>query len=77
MKPLLGGFNPLLQPVPISALELEKHHPGRLHKQNPKVTIVPLRDLAEDRAVSGRYLPRVALHKHEDKGMMGTVVVVT
>jgi hypothetical protein len=57
MQPLLGGFDPLIEPVAIPIVQPEKHHPGRLHKQNAQVTIALLGDLAEYRAVSGRYLP--------------------
>ena len=56
VQPLFGGFNPGLEPVALPALWPDQHHPCRLHKQNPQVAVTPLRYLAEDGAVPGRYL---------------------
>src|SRR5207244_5625942 len=45
-----------VEPVALPALWPDQHHPCRLHKQNPQVAVTPLRYLAEDGAVPGRYL---------------------
>ena len=57
MQPLLGGFDPRLEPVALPTLRPDQHHPGRLHEQDPQITIAALRHFTEDGAVSGRDLP--------------------
>src|SRR5262249_14214240 len=56
MQPLLGCFEPRLEPVPIPALRLDGHNPRGLNEWNAQVAIAAFRYLAEDGAVAGRYL---------------------
>src|SRR5207245_9225314 len=56
VKPLLSRFDPGLEPVAFPALWPDQHDPGRLHEQDAQVAIAAPRYLAEDRAVSSRYL---------------------
>ena len=65
VQPLFGSLNPELEPVALPAIWLDQHHPGRLHEQNPQVTIAPLRYLAKDGAGPGRDLPG---HEAEPSG---------
>src|SRR6187431_1444386 len=58
MQPLLGRFEPGLEPMPLPALRLDQYDPRRLHEQDPQVAIAALGYLAQDRSVAGRHLPR-------------------
>ena len=58
MQPLLGRFEPRLEPVTVPALRLDQYDPRGLNKQNAEVAIAAFRYLAEDGAVAGRYLLR-------------------
>src|SRR5216684_7446470 len=49
-------LDPGLEPVAFPALWPDQHDPGRLHEQDAQVAIAAPRYLAEDRAVSSRYL---------------------
>src|SRR6516165_9873320 len=51
-----GRFDPRFEPVALPALRLDQHDPGRLYEQNAQVAIAASRYLAQDGAVSGRYL---------------------
>src|SRR6516165_10434084 len=51
-----GRFDPRFEPVALPALWLDQHDPGRLYEQNAQVAIAASRYLAQDGAVSGRYL---------------------
>src|SRR2546430_10274368 len=57
MQPLLGCFEPRLEPVTMPTLWLDQHNPRGLNEQNAEVTIAALRYLAEDGAVGGGDLP--------------------
>ena len=58
MQPPLRSCNPLLEPVTLPDLRLDQDDPSGLDKQNAQVAIALFGYLAEDRAVSGRDLPR-------------------
>ena len=58
VQPLLGGFDPGLEPVALPALRLDQHDPCRLHEQDAQVAIAAFGYLAEDGAVTGRHLFR-------------------
>jgi hypothetical protein len=57
MQPLLGRFEPRLEPVTMPTLWLDQHNPRGLNEQNAELTIAALRYLAEDGAVAGGDLP--------------------
>jgi hypothetical protein len=48
MQPLLGRFEPRLEPVSIPALRLDQYNPCGLNEQNPQVATAALRYLAEE-----------------------------
>src|SRR5260221_13059437 len=52
MQPLLGRFEPRLEPVTIPALRLDQYDPGGLNEQTAQVAIAAFRYLAEDGARS-------------------------
>jgi hypothetical protein len=56
MQPLLGRFEPRLEPVTMPALRLDQYDPRGLNEQNAQVAIAAFRYLAEDSAVPGRDL---------------------
>ena len=56
MQPLLGCFEPRLEPVTMPTLWLDQHNPRGLNEQNAQVAIAAFRYLAEDGAVAGRDL---------------------
>ena len=58
MQPLLGRFEPGLEPMAFPALRFDQYDPRRLHEQDPQVAITSLRYLAKDRAIAGRHLGR-------------------
>src|SRR5262245_19757016 len=47
MQPLLGRFEPRLEPVSIPALRLDQYNPCGLNEQNPQVALAAFRYLAE------------------------------
>jgi hypothetical protein len=47
MQPLLGCFEPRLEPVTIPALRLDQYGPRGLNEQNAQVAIAAFRYLAE------------------------------
>src|SRR5262249_48959693 len=57
VQPLLGGFDPRLEPVAFPALRPDQHHPRCLHEQDTQVAIAALGYLAQGGAVAGRDLP--------------------
>jgi Phage capsid family len=60
VQSLLCRFDPRFESIALPMLwpELDQHDPGRLHKQDAQVAIATLRYLAEDGAVTRRYLLR-------------------
>jgi len=42
VQPLLGGFDPRLEPVALPALWPDQYHPSRPHEQDPQVPIAAL-----------------------------------
>src|SRR4249920_4129493 len=56
VQPLLGGFDPRLEPVTFPALRPDQYDPGRLHEQDAQIAIAAPGYLAEDGAVSRRGL---------------------
>jgi hypothetical protein len=47
MQPLLGSFDPRLEPVALPALRPDQNHPGRLDEQDAQVAIAALRYFAD------------------------------
>src|SRR5690349_5746566 len=58
VQPLLGRLEPGFETMAFPDLRFDQHDPCCLHEQNAQVAIAALRYLAQDRAVSGRHLPR-------------------
>src|SRR5229473_5065322 len=56
VQPLLGGFDPGLEPMALPALWLDQHNPRRLDEQDAQVAIATLRYLAENYAIPSRGL---------------------
>src|SRR5262245_63708636 len=56
MQPLLGRFEPRLEPVTIPALRPDEYSPSGLNEQNTQVAVAAFRYLAKDGAVAGRDL---------------------
>src|SRR6516164_7183574 len=56
MQPLLGRFEPRLEPVTIPALRPDQYSPSGLNEQNAQVAVAAFRYLAEDGAVASRDL---------------------
>ena len=52
VQPLLGGFDPVLQPLALPTLRLDQYNPCCLHEQNAQVAVASLRYLAEDGAIA-------------------------
>ncbi len=50
------GLEPGFEPVTFPAHRLDENDPGRLHERDPQIAISPLRDLAQDGAISCRDL---------------------
>ena len=52
MQPLLGCFEPRLEPVTIPALRLDEYNPRGLNEQNAQIAIAAFRYLAGDSAAA-------------------------
>jgi hypothetical protein len=56
VEPFLCGLDPQLEPVTFPAHRLDENDPRGLHEQHAQIAISPLRDHAQDRAISRRDL---------------------